>query len=54
MYHWDTTQSGPARKVYLITDKGYEQLVEWKKDVESRIKKLNHFLTVYKKLRINE
>ena len=54
VYHWDTTQSGPARKVYLITEKGNEQLVEWKKDVESRIKKLNHFLTVYKKLRINE
>ena len=45
---WDTAHPGAARKIYNMTDKGYEELAFWKNDVESRIKKLTYFLRVYK------
>ena len=50
-YRWDTTKRGAARKIYHITDIGYKDLLLWKSDVESRIKKLTYFLNEYERMR---
>lgn len=51
---WDTAHSGPARKIYQITEIGYEQLSVWKKDMEDRILKLQFFLQQYETLDIKK
>lgn len=48
--YWETETSGPARKRYKINDKGQQQLVEFKADIEMRKKNLEYFLESYKKL----
>lgn len=50
IFSWDTTNSGPARKIYSITDEGLTQLDNWKKDIEDRIVQLQYFLNAYKAL----
>lgn len=45
---WDTTQSGPARKIYRLTDRGWEKLEYWREDIELRIANLRHFLDSYR------
>lgn len=49
-FSWDTTHSGPARKIYKITPIGLNELENWKKDMEGRIIKLNYFLNTYNSL----
>jgi PadR family transcriptional regulator, regulatory protein PadR len=44
---WDTTNSGPARKVYQLTPLGYEKLDDWRQDIEMRVENLNYFLSTY-------
>lgn len=44
---WEDSEAGPKKKVYSITDKGLEQLEEFKVDIEESIKRLNNFLDVY-------
>ena len=46
-FSWDTTCSGPARKIYSITENGFKQLDAWKKEIEERIVMLNYFLKEY-------
>lgn len=48
---WNTTESGPARKIYRITSSGWEKLGEWEQDIESRLANLNYFLKTYKKIK---
>lgn len=48
---WDTTESGPARKIYRITQSGWNELTEWKKDIEARYAYLSYFLETFKKLK---
>ena len=48
---WDTTESGPARKIYHITSSGRDKLAEWEQDIEARMANLNYFLETYKKLK---
>lgn len=48
---WDTTESGPARKIYHITPAGWDKLGEWEQDIESRLANLNYFLDTYKKIK---
>ena len=47
---WDTSQPGPARKVYRITDAGWEKLEVFKSDIEWRLGLLQAFLDAYKPL----
>lgn len=47
---WDTTNAGPARKIYRLTDIGWSRLEYWKQDIEQRIVNLNYFLTTYNKI----
>lgn len=44
---WDTTDSGPAKKWYTITEKGYIKLAEFKEDIERRKQLLHYFLEKY-------
>lgn len=47
---WDTSASGPPRKIYRLTETGWKKLDFWKEDIEKRLKYLNIFLKIYKKL----
>ena len=44
---WDTSNPGPARKVYQLTPAGWERLDHWKQDIEMRMENLQYFLTAY-------
>jgi len=46
-FNWDTSNSGPARKVYQLTDGGWAKLALWKGEIESRVANLNYFLSKY-------
>ena len=48
---WETGVSGPARKWYGITEKGFEMLAELKEDIEMRMKNFEVFLDLYAKVR---
>ena len=41
---WDTSNPGPARKVYCLTPCGWERLDFWRSDITDRIKLLGRFL----------
>lgn len=47
---WDTSEPGAARKVYHLTDIGWEELRDWAEDIECRVKNLNCFLEMYRQL----
>lgn len=48
--YWDTSESGPAKKWYKITQKGIEKLAELRQDIERRKQDLDFFLETYEKL----
>ncbi len=48
---WDTTEAGPARKIYHITPSGWDRLDEWRQDMEKRMANLKYFLTTYRELK---
>ncbi|TSK06574.1 MAG: hypothetical protein FPO08_07890 [Geobacter sp.] len=39
--------AGPARRVYRITDVGWERLGFWRHDIEMRLANLQYFLETY-------
>lgn len=47
---WDTSGSGPARKVYSLTPAGLAKLADWKVDIEHRVAILSDFLRTYQAL----
>lgn len=51
---WDTSNSGPAKKYYYITEKGLNKLSEFKRDIEVKITNLNLFLDRFKELKSKE
>lgn len=42
---WMTEESGPPKRVYAITQKGLEELYEWRKDILMRKQSLDIFLS---------
>ena len=50
-FTWDTSNSGPARKVYRLTSRGIEKLEYWREDIEMRISILNFFMTKYNQIK---
>jgi len=44
---WETGDSGPARRVYRITDTGREQLEGWSLQATREIEALQRFLNAY-------
>lgn len=47
---WDTTGSGPARRVYAITDLGWEHLQGWTVHLRRTQHRLDRFLLDYEAL----
>ncbi len=45
--NWDTQNTGPARRVYELTDQGQEFLHTWAVIIRQTYKSLNQFLTDY-------
>jgi PadR family transcriptional regulator PadR len=48
---WDTSKSGPARRVYRLTRAGWEKLEYWRQDIEMRLANLQYFLETYRSLK---
>lgn len=48
---WDTSGSGPAKKVYQLTPVGWEKLEQWRQDIEKRVANLQYFLKMYQSLK---
>ncbi len=48
--YWDTSNPGPAKKWYKITDVGLEKLKEFKEDIILRKKNLEFFVDCYESL----
>jgi DNA-binding PadR family transcriptional regulator len=48
---WNTSKSGPARKIYRLTDKGWEKLEYWWQDIEMRMANLRYFIETYRSLK---
>lgn len=49
--NWDTSKSGPARRIYALTPAGWENLDSWRKDIEMRMEHLKYFLDTFSELR---
>ena len=47
---WDTSGSGPAIRIYRLTQAGWQKLEFWLEDIEQRIGNLQHFVTAYAQL----
>lgn len=45
---WDTQNTGPARRVYELTDQGFEFLRTWTAVIQQTQKSLDRFLSEYK------
>ncbi len=46
-HYWDTTKPGPARKWYKLTKIGFDELTNYKKDIEKRMENFIFFMNVY-------
>ena len=46
---WDTSKSGPPRKIYRITPAGRDKLRFWHEDVETRLRNLAFFVQGYER-----
>ena len=42
---WDTSGSGPAKRVYRLTKAGWDKLAFWKDDINERLENLQGFLS---------
>ena len=47
---WDTSGSGPARRVYTLTEEGRAVLKAWAAHIRRLREKLDQFLSTYKEL----
>ncbi|WP_027366130.1 PadR family transcriptional regulator [Desulfotruncus alcoholivorax] len=51
VFRWDTAEPGPAKKIYTITEKGWETLADFEADITMRVRNLNYFLTQFRSLK---
>jgi PadR family transcriptional regulator, regulatory protein PadR len=49
--NWVTADSGPAIRVYRLTEAGWSKLDYWFRDVKERLENLNYFVSAYARLR---
>ncbi len=47
---WEDSGSGPRKKVYSITEEGYEKLDEYRKDIEKSLSNLMKFVEIHDNL----
>jgi len=48
---WDTTGSGPARRVYRLTEIGWQRLSGWAAVINQRVQGLSNFVELCRQLR---
>ena len=48
---WDTTGSGPARRVYRLTEIGWQRLSGWAAVIGQRVQALSNFVELCRQLR---
>ena len=48
---WDTSEPGPAKKWYKITEAGFKKLAEFKDEITVRKQNLEFFLTTFDNLK---
>lgn len=51
---WDTTGSGPAKRLYTVTDAGKKQLQQWQQSLIERRDALEHFINSMNSLFLTE
>ena len=51
---WDTSNAGPARRVYVLTDQGSEYLHTWVVDIRKTRQGLDDFLAEYEAYKSKE
>lgn len=49
--YWDTTEAGPAKRIYQLTEKGKIELDGWFRDIVIRKRNLDYFITQYEQKR---
>lgn len=49
---WDTSQPGPAKRIYSITLAGEQRLRDWEREIVRRRLILDHFLHEYQRLSV--
>jgi PadR family transcriptional regulator PadR len=49
--NWETKGTGPAKRMYTITEEGKEVLTIWADYMEKQAKTLNQFIGAYRRLR---
>jgi len=47
---WNTTGSGPAIRVYHVTEAGWRKLDFWLEDIKGRMESLQYFVTAHAQL----
>lgn len=50
-YEWDTSESGPPKKVYTLTAQGQVYLTEFYEDILQRRENLNYFIDTFNTLK---
>jgi PadR family transcriptional regulator, regulatory protein PadR len=45
--HWETSESGPARRIYAITEAGEAYLIQWAQSLEQYQRMMETFLHLY-------
>lgn len=51
--NWELPSEGAAKKIYCITEKGRNDLLEWKKDIEMRKQNFETFLRKFEVLDVS-
>jgi PadR family transcriptional regulator, regulatory protein PadR len=49
--NWETKSSGPAKRMYTVTEEGKEVLAIWIDYMDKQARTLNDFIAAYKKLK---
>ena len=50
-FAWDTSNPGPAKKIYRLTSAGVDRLEYWREDIEMRRSILDYFMTKYDQIK---
>jgi len=52
--NWETKGTGPAKRMYNITDEGKEVLAIWVDYMKKQVRKLDHFVAAYGQLKTKD
>jgi PadR family transcriptional regulator PadR len=49
--HWETQGSGPAKRVYRLTEEGMAALESWVAYMQDQAQKLHRFIEIYREIK---